>query len=79
MQKIKIFLAAVLATVLIASCGMDNTRTNRTPSNTADTNLGDDMKNMGDAVSDTAGDAVNSVKNAADDLTGANKNNTAGK
>lgn len=75
MKKVKIFLAAALSVLLIASCGMNNTGT-KTPSNntTTDTNLGNDVKNMGDAVSDTAGDAVNNVTNAVDELTGTNNN-----
>lgn len=75
MQKIKIFLACAVSAFLIASCGMNNTGT-KTPSNNtgADTNLGNDVKNMGDAVSDTAGDAVNNVTNAVDELTGTNNN-----
>ena len=81
MKKVKIFLAAAMSVLLIASCGMNNTGTNntgtKTPANntTNDTNLGNDVKNMGDAVSDTAGDAVNNVTNAVDELTGTNNNN----
>jgi len=74
MQKFKIFLASALCALLIASCGMNNTGT-KTPSNNNSSNLGNDVKNMGDAVSDTAGDAVNNVTNAVDDLTGTNNNN----
>ena len=75
MQKTKIFLAATLFTVLLASCGMNNTGTKTPANNAGDTNLGNDVKNVGDAVSDTAGDAVNNVTNAVDDLTGTNNNN----
>ena len=74
MRKTKVFIAAALATVLIAACSMNDTGRNTTPSKNTDTNLGNDVKNMGDAVSDTAGDAVNNVTNAVDDLTGTNNN-----
>ena len=80
MQKIKIFLVATLSALLIASCGMNNNKTKTPSNNTAtDTNLGNDVKNMGDAVSDTAGDAVNNVTNAVDDLTGTDNNNKTSK
>ena len=75
MKNLKIFIASVLAAFLIASCGT-NTGNSNTPSKNADSNLGDDVKNMGNAVSDTAGDAVNNVTNAVDDLTGTNNNTT---
>ena len=75
MQKFKILFVAAISAVLITSCGMNNTGT-RTPSNNnAGSNLGNDVKDMGNAVSDTAGDAVNNVTNAVDDLTGTNNNN----
>ena len=79
MQKFRIFLAAAIAATLMASCGMNNTGTKTPSNNTTDTNLGNDVKNMGDAVSDTAGDAVNNVTNAVDDLTGTNNGNTTNK
>ena len=78
MQKMKIFLATTLSACLIASCGMNNTKTKAPSNNTAsDNSLGNDVKNMGNAVSDTAGDAVNNVTNAVDDLTGANDNKSS--
>ena len=77
MQITKIFLAAVMSALLITSCGTNNTQNGKTPPKASDTNLGNDVKNVGDAVSDTAGDVVNNATNAVDDLTGTNnKNNT---
>ena len=69
MQKIKILLVAALCSLLIASCDMYNSKNNTNTPQNADTNLGDDVKDIGDAVSDTAGDAVDNVKNGIDDLT----------
>ena len=77
MQKTKMLLVGCLTAFLITSCSMNNTGTKTSPNNNADTNLGNDVKNMGNAVSDTAGDAVNNVTNAVDDLTGTNNNNNA--
>ena len=73
MQKIKIFLVAALCSLLIASCDMyDMENNNAVPPQNTDTNIGDDIKNMGEDISDTAGHAVNKVKNGVNDLTGRN-------
>ena len=73
MQKIKILLAGTVCALLIASCDMyDMENNNAVPPQNTDTNLGDDIKNMGEDISDTAGDAVNNVKNGINDLTGTN-------
>ena len=82
MKKIKILLAVAFGVIAVTSCGANNTN-GKVPSNINGTNIGNDMRDMGDAASDAvgnamnnvknaAGNAANNVKNAAEDLTGMN-------